>query len=259
MLNNPPETYPRFQQKQAEFTAFIRNPEHNPAPSDIPHARIAVYAELMFNNIESFLSTNFPVIRTLLPDDAWLKLVRDFYAQHHSSSPYFAEIPEEFINYLENERQDPEDFPFLLELAHYEWVEMALSIAQEDPQFLDTQSVEHITQVQLALSPLAWPLAYQYPVHQIAPTFIPNEKTGEYTLICVYRAANDDVKFLHLAPVTYRLMEMLQTTPGLTGLSYLQQLAEETQHPNPAWLIQTGTQTFQDLAQKGIIIQAEPN
>lgn len=257
MLNNPPETVPRFQLKQAEFTAFIRNPEHNPAPADVPHARIAVYAELMFNNIESFLSTNFPVIRTLLSDDAWLGLVRDFYAQHHSSSPYFAEIPEEFIHYLENERQHSEDFPFLLELAHYEWVEMALSIAQEDPQLLDSRSVEHITEIPLALSPLAWPLAYQYPVHQIAPTFIPSAKTGEYTLICVYRDANDDVKFLHLAPVTYRLLEQLQSTPGLTGLSYLQQLVEETQHPNPEWLIHSGIQTFQDLAQKGIIIRAE--
>ena len=32
----------------------------------------------------------------------------------------------------EDERDNEADFPFLLELAHYEWVEMALSIAKDD-------------------------------------------------------------------------------------------------------------------------------
>jgi hypothetical protein len=37
------------------------------------------------------------------------------------------------IAYLQNERKtNADDYPFILELAHYEWVEMALSIAQEE-------------------------------------------------------------------------------------------------------------------------------
>ena len=115
-----------------EFAAYIRDPENNPVPADVKEQRMVMYRELFFNNIEGFLSGNFPVLRKILDDQQWFALAQDFFAKHPCQSPHFSQIPEEFLDYLQNERDSSEDFPFMLELAHYEWVEMALSIAKED-------------------------------------------------------------------------------------------------------------------------------
>lgn len=256
MNNNLPETAPRFHQHQAEFTAFIRDPQNNPPPQDVKLERVSAYAELMFNNIENFLSANFPVLKRIHNPHDWLQLVRDFYRQHHSTSPYFAEIPEEFITYLQTERHNPQDHPFLVELAHYEWVEMALAIAHEEPSPLTPEQIAALPQEKIQLSPLAWPLAYRHPVHQLAPDYLPQEAPAEPTLICVYRDANDEVKFMQITSMTYRLLEQLQNDTPNTAQRYLEQLAQETQHPNPALIIKAGLEILKDLAHKGVIIQA---
>jgi hypothetical protein len=67
----------------------------------------------------------------------------------------------------------------MLELAHYEWVEMALSIAIDTlPPFIEPNN---LLQQPLKLSPLAWSLAYQYPVQKIAPHFFPHDPPNQTT------------------------------------------------------------------------------
>ena len=62
----------------------------------------------------------------------WHALVRAFIDQHRCHTPYFLEISQEFVQFLmQDYRPLASDPPFLAELAHYEWVELALDIAQE--------------------------------------------------------------------------------------------------------------------------------
>ena len=60
----------------------------------------------------------------------------------------------------------------MLELAHYEWVEMALSIAKEE-LVINNRGFDDLLNKNIRLSPLAWPLAYQYPVQKISPDYLP--------------------------------------------------------------------------------------
>lgn len=256
MSCSTPETPLTLHQQQARFTAFIRDPQQNPAPSDVPPSRISIYAELMFNNIESFLAATFPVVKTIHSPENWQQLVRDFYSQHQNQTPYFATIPEEFLSYLQDERHNPADFPFLLELAHYEWVEVALAIAQEEPLLLSSTAQANILQQCISLSPLAWPLAYHYPVQQISPDFLPGAAPAESTLLCVYRDSEDEVRFMQITPMTYHLLELLQAESPCTGEQYLQQLVDASQYKNPEFIYQTAFKMLQDLAQKCIIVQA---
>ncbi|MDF1581928.1 MAG: putative DNA-binding domain-containing protein [Methyloprofundus sp.] len=199
-----------FKAKQAEFSAYIRNPNSQPCPSDVAPQRMQMYRELFFNNVEGFLSSNFPVLHKILNQEQWRQLAQDFFSQHQSTTPYFSEIPEEFILYLQNERQiQADDYPFMLELAHYEWVEMALSIAQDTlPEKSNPQT---LTQLQkISLSPLTWLLAYQYPVHKISPNYLPIEAPEQGTYLAVYRDKLDEVKFIELAPMSFRLLQTLQ-------------------------------------------------
>ena len=145
-----------FKAKQTEFAAYIRDPDNNPPPADVKEQRIKMYRELFFNNIESFLSGNFPVLKNILGASQWLILAEDFFAKHACQTPHFSEIPEEFLDYLQNERDSSTDYSFMLELAHYEWVEMALSVSRNE---VNTQISEfdNLLSQTLTLSPFTRP------------------------------------------------------------------------------------------------------
>jgi hypothetical protein len=241
-----------FKAKQLEFAAYIRDPENNPLPVDVKPQRMAMYRELFFNNIDSFLSANFPVLRTLLNDRQWFELGQDFFAKHASQSPHFSEIPEEFLDYLQNERDGSEDFPFLLELAHYEWVEMALSIAKEAVP-ANQQNLDNLLDQHIRLSPLAWPLAYQYPVQKISPDFLPETAPELATFLVVYRNPEDEVNFIEITPITYRLLQIIQEREQVLTIDCLKQVAEELQHPNPDMIIASGLQILRELVEKTVI------
>ena len=124
----------RFADVQRSFAAHIRDPQGQPRPAGVDERRMAVYRELVFNNIASLLAANFPVIRQILDDEHWEQLVRGFFIHHRCTTPLFHELGQEFLSYLQEVRAgDPQDPPFLLELAHYEWVELALDISEEEP------------------------------------------------------------------------------------------------------------------------------
>ena len=242
-----------FKAKQLEFAAYIRDPENNPVPDDVQQPRMAMYRELFFNNIDSFLSANFPVLRAILDDQQWFELGQDFFAKHVSRSPHFSEIPEEFLDYLQNERESSNDFPFMLELAHYEWVEMALSIARET--MLDhQQSLDNLLNQRIQLSPLAWPLAYQYPVQKISPDFLPETAPEQPTFLIVYRNPDDEVNFIEITPITYRLLQIIQEDEGILTKDCLKQVADESKHPNPEIIMAGGLQILKELAEKTVII-----
>lgn len=245
-----------FKSTQAEFAAYIRDPAHNSIPKGVSPVRMAMYHELFFNNIDSFLSGNFPVIREILADDQWLTLAQDFFANHSCKTPYFSEIAEEFLDYLQN-RNHPDDHPFLLELAHYEWVEMALSIAKIEPVLGDSSFTSNILNTPIALSPLAWPLVYRFPVQLICTDYLPQSAPEHPTYLIVYRDDQYSIHFLQSSALTFSLLQLLEEQPGLIGADYLNTLIASLQAPNPQLIQDEGVKIFQELASKGVIIPAD--
>ncbi len=252
----PTPDKPSFRQRQYAFAAHLRDPRGVPPPADVPERRMAVYRELFFNNIEGLLASGFPVLRRVLPDDRWQALVRDFYAGHHCHTPLFLEIGREFLAYLEQERgQLPEDPSFLRELAHYEWVELALAVSEADPEDrgpLDPDG--DLLGGTPLLSPLAWPLRYRFPVHRIGPDFQPAEPGGPPTYLTVYRDREDRVRFLEINAATHALLELLRDEPTITGRGALLAIAQSMTHPDPESLIGFGLDLLKDLRRRGIIL-----
>jgi hypothetical protein len=248
-------TTPEFIRRQYEFAAHIRDPENHPLPADVEDRRMAVYRELIYNNVEGFLTTNFPVLRKLHDDTAWHALVRDYFAHHRSRTPLFLEIPREFLYWLEHEYTGrPDTWPFLHELAHYEWVELALSIAEES---LDQDGVDpggDLLAGAPVLSPLAWQLAYRYPVHKIAPDFMPDTPGEQPTYLVAYRNAADEVGFLEINAVTKRLLELVAEDTGASGEALLQRIAGELSHPQPAVVISGGAGILESLREKHVLL-----
>jgi len=202
---------PAFKKHQYEFTAHLRQPEKNAMPAGIEDRRMAIYRELVYNNIESFICNGFPVLREIYSDENWHKMVRDFFATHKSKSPYFLEISQEFITYLQDERQVDENDPAgLIELAHYEWVELALQISDEFISMHNIDANGDLLAQRPVFSPLAWPLVYDFPVHTMGPDNLPAEAPEQASYLVVYRNRKDKVNFLEVNPVTARLISLLQ-------------------------------------------------
>ena len=209
---------------QLQMARYLRNPEQAPAP-DVEERRLKIYRDLIFNNVEGFISGGFPVLRSLYNEVDWLALVRSFMDVHRCQSPYFLEISQEFIRYLSEEHSPREcDPPFITELAHYEWVELALDVEQQE--LPEPREVVDLASTVLTLSPLAWVLAYQYPVHLIGPGYEPRE-TGQPTYLAVYRDRADQVQFMQLNAATARLLELYRDNANATVESLVNQLADE--------------------------------
>jgi hypothetical protein len=246
---------PEFTRVQYAFAAHIRDPEHQPAPTDVEDRRMAIYRELFYNNVEGFLSNSFPVLRSLHDDRHWHALVRDFFCQHHSQTPLFLEIPREFLLWLESRHNSyPGKMPFMYELAHYEWVELALSISEASCELAGIDPAGDFLSGIPVLSPLAWHLGYQYPVHEISSHYMPQHPGDAMTHIVVYRDRNDDMGFLLINPVTRRLLEMIDEDTGESGEQMLRRIAGEMSHPQPAVVINGGIGILKGLAEKDIIL-----
>lgn len=252
---NQPANQPGFISKQFEFTAHIRDPDNNAIPDGIESRRMKIYSELFYNNIESFVSSAFPILKSLYKKDDWHKMVRDFFVIHRCQTPYFLEISQEFLAYLQNEREpQPEDPIFLLELAHYEWVELALLISDETNSIKGIDPNGDLLKHHPVISPLAWSLAYQYPVHKIGPDFIPDSIPEAASYLVVYRDRKDNIQFMELNQVTARLVQLLNENDDMNGEQALLQIAEELQSNDPDMIIENGLNALQELQQQGILL-----
>jgi len=248
-------TIPAFKKHQYEFTAHIRNPEKNQLPDGIEDRRMGIYRELLYNNVEGFIANGFPILRNIYTDENWNSMVRDFFANHQSQSPYFLEISQEFIDYLQNERQPQQGDPAgLVELAHYEWVELALHVSDESVSMENIDANGDLLTGRPVFSPLAWPLVYQFPVHTMGPDNLPEEAPEQPTYLVVYRNRNDTVNFLEINPVTARLINLLQENDTYTGLDAIEHITKEMNHPNPDIVQQGGQAALEELQQHGIIL-----
>lgn len=250
-----PETLPEFQRQQYEFAAHIRDPDHNARPPDVEDRRMAVYRELFYNNFEGFLSGGFPVLRSLYEQERWHGMVREFFAVHRCKTPYFLEISREFLKFLQGRRiHRPEDPPFLSELAHYEWVEIALSVSEDEPDRKAIDPAGDLLAGHPTLSPLAWSLSYRYPVHRISRDYIPEEAGGQPTHLLVYRDSQDSIGFMELNPMTARLVALIEERLTLSGREILEGIAGKLPQLALETVIQGGLQTLLQLRSADVIL-----
>ena len=234
-----------FARLQADFAGHLRDPRSRPPPAGIEPRRMQVYRELIFNNIAGFIRNGFPVLWGLLGDARGNRLVRDFLVRHRSETPYFLEIGREFLAYLQEEYQpEPEDPDFLLELAHYEWVELALDVADSELPREGIDPHGDLLNGRPVVSPLAWVLSYRYQVHLLGPGFRPAEPPPTATHLVVYRNRADEVNFLEINAVTARLLQLLGSDPESrpTGEGALAAIAVELGQEDAAPVVTAGRQ-----------------
>ena len=247
---------PDFQKKQYAFAAHIRDPDNVAAPEGIEDRRMGVYRRLFFNNLRNLLGGMFPVIRKIHTDEQWDEFIRQFMQRHDALTPYFLELPQEFLAFLQSEyKPGKTDFPFLVELAHYEYVEIALSISEDEDDLEDIDPDGDLLEGTPVKSVLAWVFAYSFPVHRISADYLPERPSGEPVCIAVYRRADDEVAFLELNAVTARLVNDIENNDaGLSGKDLLRGLAADIEYANVDALLEHGRQALDEMRALGILI-----
>jgi hypothetical protein len=249
----------RLEELQRRFAAHLRDPATNPAPEGIEERRLRVYRELFFDNISGSLAGTFPVLREILGADRWARLVRDFYRDHHCHTPLFLEVPREFVDYLGDEREaQPGDPPFLYELAHYEWVELALAVDEHDLADVAADPGGDLLEGVPVLSPLAWPLAYRFPVHRLGPESQLSTPPAEPSFYIARRTRNDEVGVIQVNAVTLRLVERLQQDPELTGRAHLESLADELPQLEREAVLSGGEAALREMVEAELVLGTRP-
>jgi len=236
---------------------YLRDPQQQPAPAGVEQRRLQIYQDLVYNNIEGFISGGFPVLRSLYQDADWHQLVRTFIEEHRCHTPYFLEISQEFLQFLMQDYSARDgDPPFMAELAHYEWVEIALDVSLEE--LPEAVAVDDFLAAVPRLSPLAWLLSYQFPVHRIGPGFRP-AAAQEPTYLVVYRDREDTVRFMELNAATARLVELIRDNSTATAGELLVVLAGELGMAEDSMLGFGGEQLGQLLAQSVVLATDHEN
>ncbi|MCX7078854.1 MAG: putative DNA-binding domain-containing protein [Pseudomonas sp.] len=241
-------------QQQQTLTRYLRDPGHCPPPAEMDVERAQIYRDLVFENLVSLLSGTFPVLVIILGDRDWRGLVRLFLRDYRSPTPKFGEIAKEFVTFLASEQPSLQQGPwpaFIVELAHYEWVEMALQQSESEP--LPTSDEQWLLDRPLQISPLAWPLAYRWPVHHLSPDFKPVEPPAQPTLLLIRRSEDWSVRFSELSPLAWRLLQRIEQFPTLAGRSQLHALANEAGVTEPSDFMDSGLALLRQMHAEGII------
>lgn len=243
---------PLFVAHQRSFTAYVRDPATAPAPVDVPAARLRVYRELLYKNVEGSLSACFPVLRSILGDAAWEALVQRFFAQHRCHTPIYRALPGELLRWFDAGGA-PELPAFAHELAHYEWIELALTI---DPARIEDVAADPRGDLLAGVpvvSPLARVLDYAFPVHRLSPDDAPPDAPATRTHLVVYRDRRDDVRFMEINPLTALLLQRIreQTLPGA---QVLDEIARANPRLNAAAVQTGGAAILADLRERDVIL-----
>lgn len=243
MSVEPPKSLADFQDR---YSHYLRAPQQHALPAGIPARRSGVYETLLFNNVRGFIDRCFPVSRSILDENDWLALCKRFYKEWQCRTPIFSRIPEEFAQHA---AQCPEpDSPWLPELLHYEWLELEIDLAQaqvgrvhllareSDPiEANPTLSVQH----------------YQWPVHKIGPSFIPDEPAP--TTLCVYRTYDMAVRFMEVNAVTALLLQIIQQQPQ-SPLDALAALCEQLPSLKPEQVQEFGRLLITQLIDNNVLL-----
>lgn len=200
---------------QHQFAAAVKD-QTAAVPEGIASERLAVYRELVINNVANFVSSTFPVLRQLCQPQVFEQKISAFFQQTQLDSPYFIEIPAAFLQWLSDHCDDLP--PFALELAHYEWLELDLfrretvELSATAGQTLSADAVATLILAggRLQMSPLLEVAAYQFPVHQLSVAYQPMTAPEQPTFLALYRGQDDQVHFMQLDALSTATIQLLQ-------------------------------------------------
>lgn len=253
-MNRPQAALADFQQA---FAAYLRDPLQQQPPAGIPERPARLYGDLLFNNIASALDGCLPICRSQLDETRWEQLQRAFFRDWPSHTPLLWQIPGEFANYLAENADQLDLPPWLPELAHYEWMELAVDTcdAPMPPCAADGDLIEGCPVLNSTLQRLY----YAWPVQRIGQGEAP--ASPDASLLLMWRDADQQVRIEQINAAGARLLELIdadQVADQVSGRQACLQLADEMQLEDPQSLLGFARELLERWRDLGAIIGTAP-
>jgi hypothetical protein len=165
--------------------------------------RFLLYRELARNNLLAPLENTFPVLRALLGPDAWGEATAAFLAARSLASPYYRDIAPAFAAWLVETGWGQARWPAILELAHYECLELLVTRGPDEAVPLDP-SVQVSADASLVLDASVRVVSYRHAVHRA--TEAEPEPRAEATHLLLHRDPEGGFGVLELTAATAALL-----------------------------------------------------
>lgn len=186
-------------------------PEADQAAFRAQAEALALYRDLARQSLLEPLETTFPVLRALLEGaGAWEDCTQAFLSARAIRSTHYRDIAPAFLGWLAEAAWGRERWPFLLELAHAELLEVLVARFPEsappeglhgDPAAGDQVVLEPATQV----------VAYAHAVHRATEAAPVPEARPAHLL--AYRTAAGEARVMELTPATAALLVQARSRP----------------------------------------------
>lgn len=205
-----------------------------------------LYRNLIRTTLGDPLEDALPLTKALLEAaGAWEDLLSAFLASRPVlASPYYRDIPASFVAWMAGSGWGQDRWPFLLQLAHFEVVELDVVRAPDEPpppDLVPEPALDHVA----VLDPAARNLAYGFAVQQ-ATEAAPEPPPGCAWLLC-HRDPEGAFHVLELTPHVSALLARSQEGQALGPA-----LAALGADPGEAFAL------LRDLRQRGAILGFRP-
>ncbi|MCP5200772.1 MAG: putative DNA-binding domain-containing protein [Gammaproteobacteria bacterium] len=245
---------PEHVRLQRAFARHLRDPAVAPAPGQHEERRLAIYRHAVYANVAGLMQDNYPRLRAVMDDEAWAAMMRHYIVHHVAQASAFVDVPAEFLAYLEHGREADDDPPFLLELAHFDWLE---TLVGADTRDLDLSGIDPAGDL-LAAIPVANPtlrmVTYRFPVHAIGPDYRPDVPPAQSTHIAAFRDPDDLYGFLDVNEPTRRLLERIAGGTSCPGQHILEELARDLAYADVAGFVAAGSTILERMRARGAVL-----
>lgn len=222
----------------------------------------SVYARSITYEHHSMADRIFPFCAKAL-GNAWDQLVVDYYKIYPSSHFDFNKICLNFSRYLKEARQDDvlEKFPYLAELAEYEWLELE---KLEDPhdiiraENVQIDGLEKINSYAPVLNPTLSLCKFSYPIGDIASYLEKSKRprkkfAAKNCRMVIYRdPETNNARFVELGEASAAIVEMAKTDASYMDL--LKLTLSLTTESDPAGITVEFLSLIEELQKDNIFI-----
>lgn len=197
--------------------------QRNDAPYLKNADRLHVYANGYYVRLIDVLSTDFPLIKWILGDEAFNILSREFIKVHPSSEYNINSIGKHFSTFLRRHTQHPA-YPFLQQLSEYEWnLNQVQSLSRKSPidfSSLKSVSVEQWTDAKFEFQPNLLHMETDYGFDQLHKEFrkketFTNDLLAEKPSFFIFYQKEDGSYSTSIEKMEYETLSLLMKDASL--------------------------------------------
>ncbi|HEY9677899.1 MAG TPA: putative DNA-binding domain-containing protein [Drouetiella sp.] len=188
---------------------------------NVDKSGVELYATLLAYGQQELMNSIYPYCAKALKKK-WEQTVKEYFLKYPPNHFNLNRAAKRFSEYLKEDRGDlMEKYPFLAELAEYEWLELELLEVDEvvalQPNLVLAKP-EHFIQYAPLLNPVLILREYQYPVSAIADKLAANKSVAktkpERSRVAIYRhPQTNHCKFLDVGEVAFEVIQASQQKP----------------------------------------------